>query len=1378
MRKRKWALFAFISLLSFIFISLESWRLFKANEKLKEFILHEFRPIVGEQLHISKVHVSFGNIHILDVRLSSPDKKISIDIRDLRIGYNFVNLLIRGFDPQYISQDALFIGPKITLHAHTDTLSHQLVKAKVSRPNAQQLALPTVKELNLFTHIAIRDGEIVYAEDDASVTRLVHSVQGGIYRRHADSLFIHLDGTFFNSQHQNISIVGYGDFKTQKISTLQASLAEYPLAHGFPLVDSTLLDLREGRLMGSVNIQWLEPKNRYAIAGLLKIVDGAGHFFSGKLDVRDILADLVIENDIIYIRESHQTVNDAHITVTGALSQFKNPQLNLRAESNDFEIGAFVDILGVNYKNKANGAARVITTVTGPLDALVIDNIIHADQVRINQTTLDNLYAHALYKNNVVNIDSCYAVLYNNHLTMAATADLSSKDGLIDGIIRGEGNGAPLLKALKSDSSIELSTNLYSTLSGTLKNPVLSGKLSVRGSAGLHDSLDLVTDFHIYDKSLVIESEEKNRGILIAASLGWHQPVPTITLNCQQPQQLVKFFQNSPLEAYLSDKFRSSINIAGDLNRFNVNLNITSLSEELAQDAFLSMSAIVARQKSLVQSEGTLVLRADSAPSTNGNFSLEKNGTLLKVKTLNLADELTAFADIDLRSEQIAGTLKCDGFDLARVRAASDSSLIGAVDAELKLAGTIKTPQLNGYIRLVDLFYNHSGPYESFVDFHYDSSIFALDRLLLNFGKSTLLFAQGNYDAKNDSLQFAVKGAGFDVGHVLRATRMDSLISGEMFVDLTVAGRALAPNIHGVVAVQNGRLATLPFDEIELTLGTFADSCRLECPALVVDKFRLSRFHVYEISANGYYPFHNSDSLYFDINGRGNFLQILNDIDSFFVEPQSMCVLQSRIRGTPQNPQLQDANLNIQNASMDFGAVVAPISMVYGDLAFDAEEQFLHITTLEGKMGTKPFRIYNELSQNVVSAKPLDNLRLGESDFHFGVLILETPQNGVPLNFIGIMEPDEFGMLHLLGREAQEKFYFAGSPDGMTLRGRINLYDAEIMYPFYEGTRIGSRKVKEFLQNLNWDLLVVPTKNTRFVRTFAGAIDQVYIDLKLDENFGGLEFTDRLENDTFRINGHVRSTKGLIEYLDMNFRVEQVGVDFDRSSLVPVAYGSAKTTVTDSLGISSNIILTLQTVDNTMDKKSVDDIVRQEESRARFNQVRFKLSTDNPNIGSSEAQILASLGYSPNNLQNSALSAIGYGTDNLIFRPLFRPVEKELEQTFGLDYVRFSSQLTKNIIMFNLNNNLELNSRLALLESTKIIVGKYLADRFFLQYTGQIESGIGYRYKEKYIGLHHTLGLEYQINPQLLVELEYDYDSLMLEKRDDKRIVLRHWFPF
>jgi len=210
-------------------------------------------------------------------------------------------------------------------------------------------------------------------------------------------------------------------------------------------------------------------------------------------------------------------------------------------------------------------------------------------------------------------------------------------------------------------------------------------------------------------------------------------------------------------------------------------------------------------------------------------------------------------------------------------------------------------------------------------------------------------------------------------------------------------------------------------------------------------------------------------------------------------------------------------------------------------------------------------------------------------------------------------------------------------------------------------------------------------------------------------------------------------------------------------------------------------MLTLQTHDITMDKKSVDDLVREENSRGRWDQIRFKLSSDNPNVGSTESQILSNLGYNDASLQqNPALDAIGFGTENILFRPLIRPVERKLEETLGLDYVRFSSRFTKNFIDFNLNNNLRVNSRLALLRSTRLVVGKYIADRLFFQYTGQVESGIDYRYKDINVGLHHQMGLEYHINSRLLLELEYDYDSLIWNRqdRDDKRIVLRHWFPF
>jgi hypothetical protein len=222
------------------------------------------------------------------------------------------------------------------------------------------------------------------------------------------------------------------------------------------------------------------------------------------------------------------------------------------------------------------------------------------------------------------------------------------------------------------------------------------------------------------------------------------------------------------------------------------------------------------------------------------------------------------------------------------------------------------------------------------------------------------------------------------------------------------------------------------------------------------------------------------------------------------------------------------------------------------------------------------------------------------------------------------------------------------------------------------------------------------------------------------------------------------------------------------------------------MGIPVNIYLTL--TQNTNDDGSItknenESVTQNEDDRflagkIRWDNIRFQLSSDNPTIGYTESELLASLGYSTENLKERATDLIGISTDNLLFRPLLRPFERQLEHAFNLDMVRVSSRFTRNLIEMNLWNEdyMQPYSKLYLLRSTKLTVGKYLADRLFLMYTGQLESGINYRYHGEGLGLKHTLGLEYRINPSLQLEMEYNYNSFLLQ-REDKRIFLRHSFP-
>ena len=74
--------------------------------------------------------------------------------------------------------------------------------------------------------------------------------------------------------------------------------------------------------------------------------------------------------------------------------------------------------------------------------------------------------------------------------------------------------------------------------------------------------------------------------------------------------------------------------------------------------------------------------------------------------------------------------------------------------------------------------------------------------------------------------------------------------------------------------------------------------------------------------------------------------------------------------------------------------------------------------------------------------------------------------------------------------------------------------------------------------------------------------------------------------------------------------------------------------------------------------------------------------------------------------------------------------------------------------------------------------GKYLTENVYLVYSGQLEVGLDPIYQRDGLGLKHSLDLEYRIYPNLLLELQYNYDRLLLTERDDKRIQIRHFFAF
>ena len=113
MKRRRWVLYLAFLITIISFVSYYALRIVRANERIKIFLVNEMQQVFGESSDIQKVQVSINRIHLKNVYFPLPDAQLSLFIGDLRIGYNFIDLLIRGFDPRKISPDLLAVHPRL-----------------------------------------------------------------------------------------------------------------------------------------------------------------------------------------------------------------------------------------------------------------------------------------------------------------------------------------------------------------------------------------------------------------------------------------------------------------------------------------------------------------------------------------------------------------------------------------------------------------------------------------------------------------------------------------------------------------------------------------------------------------------------------------------------------------------------------------------------------------------------------------------------------------------------------------------------------------------------------------------------------------------------------------------------------------------------------------------------------------------------------------------------------------------------------------------------------------------------------------------------------------------------------------------------------------
>jgi hypothetical protein len=1370
-----WGLFMVIA----AFVGYQAWRLLQIRERLQELVKAQLEAAFGQRAHFEGVTLGAGAVHLRDVRLTPAQSPFQLLIDELSVDFNLFHLLTNGFKPERTATKIVLTKPQLLIHRMKNNpepgtaMSMTPLRTLNAAGNGSPQRSGAPPDYSFIDNVTISDGRIILIDSLSGASSLIADGVSGWLESQGDGKAVaKMAGHLFSSEAFDLVVEAGINFRRGSLSYVQATLRDHRIAGRLPFIVPESIKLLDGRLNGNLRVAARAPRAAgYDIAGRFYLRDGAVETLDGRLKFSDIDMDVSVNDWNLRITQGRQLCNGSPMNISGNIDNLTHPRFDVNVASDSLSLRHLAALFSNPAPEKMDGMIKLRASIRDSLSNLQITGRVFAPALRLGSVQARSLSARFTLADSVLRVGDLSGDLNAVSCKGSGEISLNEPGAPLDFGLIAEGDFAPALGSLLSLPVAENHGTVVAHASGSLANPHVAGRFELNPPSDGPSGFSLSGNFTFADGALQVDAATSPGDSLMRLSVRAVGGRDFYKMRGRGLERMLRFSKDTRLAEQMK-KFRIDLGAGGPLDSLSLMLTLT---DRARATSLLQVVASVAEEAGEYRSTGYL----RTFPGAYNEFTVRYAGvyrdSTIIVENFSSESWLDGSLQLALGGDRrLRGRMRISGADLSQLVEGIEReppNYAGRLFADLKFGGTMRAPSLGGNLWLVDGLLHGIGSFTAEAEVRVNRAGIQLAPLTVQKDGVQYLRAAGSYDFSGEiDLQASVKN--IDARDFLQAAaNVNDVLWGRASFDLRIAGSGPRFPLYGSIELRDGKLVWFSYDRLFLDFGEAAgtgNGAYLSSRALYAPSVQYEKENTHRLNGSAVVPLTNSDSLRVALVGDGNFLSIVRDFTDYFEQPRSNGHLALQLSGTYHDLKLHDTSLQFNDGFMRLGNVAHAITELSGDFFLDSRGEFVEIQQLNGRIGDATLSIQNQEAPVAANGHVKLPFRLFDSELSLGTLIVNSSNNGLLLHVPGLMEQGEIGRFIIRGREGEKGFFIAGPWAHPKFRGQVELEGVNFMFPFDASGEPPDSLLMEVLWNIDYDVRVVSRKDNRYVQKIPSPLDNVYVNLGIDDNVSALEFTGIIADSSFRTQGHGESTRGNIEYLDLNFRVEKFGIDFDKNDLWPTVYGRAWTVYTDSTNFPQNIYLTPHT-------RNVE--TGEELSGGRWDNVYFKLSSDNPNYGESQAQILAALGYSLETAGARATEAVGTATDNRLLRPLFRPVERQLKRRLGLDIVRLSSRLTRNFIEYNLGAS-TFDLRSALWRDTRLTLGKYLSDDLYFLYNGQIEAGIDYRYHERGYGLRHILGMEYRVNPTLLFQVEYDVNTLLLRDKMDWKLWLRHSFTF
>lgn len=1361
-------IFKILLLLSlFTVLLIYGWEYLRIDEGIQQFITQKLKNALGNQIQVKNIRMGFGGLHLEGVQLAFNDAPYDLHISDVQLGYSLKSLFKSRFNPERLANEITFYHPRLTINystkiGETPDLDLALKLSEADNKNTEQIFRSILKEYDFIKRITISEGEILLLETTSGKrTQFASKINGWAYTDDRGRAWMRLAGHIFQTDEYNMILYGQANLKKGAFDLLNIDLHDYKIGNEIPFLLPDYFKVLDGVLNGHLVItEKLDPARHFNIEGNLNLHNGRVKLVSENIFIDQINFDAEIKDWTLFIKQSSQIINGSLTTLKGKIINLLDPRLELQLSSNSVDIQKFLSEFSPEKFLPIEGNAQVTLDIQNSILKPEIQGNIDASAIRIFNSPIQNVHTGLAFRNRILTIQNFNAKWGASQLVGSGEVQFEPPNKYVNFHIRGEGDITDGLKSLGLTPAAPCEEKLDIKIFGPYESLASRGSVDLKFLYKANQSYALKGTFGYSKNQLFFNAHSDENDFQFSTSVQNLFGEPTISVSATNFENAFLYI-NQPILTFLRKNYNLNFSLEKSPKEVNVKI------EGFRRNDYAKLFEIGATTdlNNTRTIEGDLILFPNSPDKKHGDFLIKIGEDSINLDQLVIENQVEGRLSFSKDYLPQNGSLTISGISLFRLLALlgkEAKDIDGKVFGKITVAADTLGPVLNGDLWVMNAFLRKYGPLNGEIKFVANSEKVVLNKF--NFDKLDKPFirADGEYDLHSKEINGLIGAKIDDVNDLIYIiTSKDDIAHGKALVQVQLKGKPPEIPLFGRVDITDGQILKFKFDHAMFEFGEESqpNGSYFSLDALKINNLIIQRDQQFTLYGNALFPFNSKKSLNASLEGDGNFLVFLSDLDEFFEGTSSEGHLMLKISGKYERPNFTGSKFSFKNGLLKLSSVTKRVENLSGDFVIHPEDYFLEIKKLTGTIHKKYVKITNQKSLST-----LEPLRVAGDDLNLGILRLETPE-GVFINIPGLMEKGEMGWFKFVGRKPGEYFTIAGPWDRPYVRGEIVVKNANLTFPFVETGETKNSIAQKIINSINWDVYARSEKDTRYVRQFPTAI---YVNMVIDNKTSGLDFKGVLKDSTFSIAGKLESTSGTFEYFDLTFRVEKFEAEFNRGSLYPIVSGKAWTVLRDSTSVPYDVYLTLYTV---------DELTNQEVTRGRWDRLKIKVSSDFFGLHETEADILKSLGYASETMDKQARRAVGYSTDNLLFRPIIRPLERRLERTLGLDVIRFSYAFAQNFLDASFDNE-QIKSTLSYLRSSRLIIGKYLTSDLYFNYTGELEAGIEYKFQDKGVGLHHKLGLEYRFNPRWLIQMEYDYNTLFNQQKDDKKIWLRYSFPF